>query len=87
MEYPTRSGKFLDLFEIAMDIANRLIALFVPNESGNRPSNGTTQNFEDPHWRELILFHEYFDGESGAGLGATHQTGWTGLVARFIHMT
>jgi hypothetical protein len=87
MEYPTRSGKYLDLFEIAMDIANRLIGLFVPDDSGKRPANRNTHNFEDPHWKELVLFHEYFDGESGAGLGATHQTGWTGLVARFIHMT
>jgi hypothetical protein len=87
MEYPTRSGRFLDLFDIAMDIANRLISLFVPNDSGARPSNGAVENFEDPHWNELILFHEYFNGENGAGMGATHQTGWTGLIARLIHMT
>lgn len=87
MEYPTRSGRFLDLFEIAMDIANRLISLFVPNDSGDRPSNGSIENFADPYWKELILFHEYFNGENGAGMGATHQTGWTGLVARLIHMT
>jgi hypothetical protein len=70
---------------VAQTIANRLIALFKPDEHGNRPCYGGSEKFQrDPHWRNYLLFHEYFHGDNGAGLGATHQTGWTGLVANLI---
>jgi hypothetical protein len=73
------------LFEVAEDLANRLIRIFTRGEDGRRPVHGSRRKFqEDPHWRDLILFHEYFDGDTGEGLGASHQTGWTGLVASLI---
>ena len=70
---------------MAGEIANRLIRIFVRGEDGRRPVHGGSTKFqEDPHWRDLILFNEYFHGETGAGLGASHQTGWTALVASLI---
>jgi hypothetical protein len=70
---------------VAQTIANRLIALFKPDEQGRRPCYGGTEKFQrDPHWRKYLMFHEYFHGDNGAGLGASHQTGWTGLVANLI---
>ena len=75
----------LTLREVAQNIANRMISIFTRDESGRRPVYGSIRKFqEDPHWRDLILFFEYFDGDTGAGLGASHQTGWTGLVASLI---
>lgn len=72
----------MPLREVAADLANRLISIFTWDASGKRPVHGERRQFqEDPHWRDLILFHEYFHAETGEGLGASHQTGWTGLVA------
>jgi hypothetical protein len=83
VECPTGSGKYMTLFEVAKDISGRLSSIFLRDENGNRPVYGGTKKFQDdPHWRDYILFYEYFHGDNGAGLGASHQTGWTGLVAR-----
>jgi hypothetical protein len=80
-----RDGEARTLFELARDMANRMIRIFTRDAQGRRPMYGSIRKFqEDPHWRDLILFHEYFHGESGEGLGASHQTGWTGLVASLI---
>jgi hypothetical protein len=82
VECPARSGKHLTLFEVAQEISRRLAATFLRDGHGKRPVYGGMAKFQDdPHWRDLILFHEYFHGDNGAGLGASHQTGWTGLVA------
>jgi hypothetical protein len=85
VECPTGSGRQMTLFEIARDIAERLERIFLRDENGQRPVYGATRRFqEDPHWRDLILFYEYFHGDNGAGIGASHQTGWTGLVSALI---
>ena len=85
MEFPTGSGRRLNLSQIARELARRLITLFLRNEGGRRPALGMEPRFvSDPHWQELVWFHEYFHGENGQGLGASHQTGWTALVARLI---
>jgi len=85
VECPTGSGNFMTLFEVAKEITARLSRIFLRDENGWRPVYGGTKKFqEDPHWRDYILFHEYFHGENGAGLGASHQTGWTGIVARLM---
>jgi len=82
VECPTGSGQQMTLFEVSKEIARRLSTIFVRNADGQRPVYGGTKKFqEDPHWRDHILFYEYFHGDNGAGLGASHQTGWTGLVA------
>lgn len=87
IEYPTGSGEQKTLFEIAQAIGERLISLFLQDESGRRPVYGGAEKFQtDPYWRDLILFYEYFHGDNGAGIGASHQTGWTGCVARVIQM-
>jgi hypothetical protein len=87
IECPTGSGQQMTLFEVAREIARRLIATFLRGEDGRRPVYGGTEKFQDdPHWRDLILFYEYFQGDDGAGLGASHQTGWTGLVAPLIQL-
>jgi hypothetical protein len=87
MECPTGSGNMMTLFEIAKELGERVIRLFQQDEQGRRPSHGAATRFqEDPHWRDLVLFYEYFHGDNGAGVGASHQTGWTGLVARFIQL-
>ncbi|MDZ4766059.1 MAG: glucosidase [Chloroflexota bacterium] len=86
VECPTGSGQYLTLKEIADDLSRRLIAVFKRDANGQRPFNGAVEQFQrDPHWRDHVLFHEYFHGDTGAGLGASHQTGWTGLVADLIH--
>jgi hypothetical protein len=78
-------GAPLTLAQVAEDLANRMIRIFTRDAAGRRPVHGQRRKFqEDPYWRDLILFHEYFDGETGEGLGASHQTGWTGLVASLI---
>jgi hypothetical protein len=75
----------LTLFEVAQEISRRLAGTFLRDASGRRPVYGGMAKFqEDPHWRDLILFHEYFHGDNGAGLGASHQTGWTGLIAPLL---
>jgi hypothetical protein len=87
IECPTGSGREMTLFEVAKEIADRLIAIFLRGDDGRRPVNGGTRVFQDdPHWRDLVLFYEYFHGDNGAGLGASHQTGWTGAVARLIQL-
>jgi hypothetical protein len=85
VEYPTGSGKELNLYEICQDIMDRLTKIFLQDENGRRPVYGGTEKFQsDPHWKDLILFYEYFHGDNGAGLGASHQTGWTGLVGQIL---
>ena len=87
VECPTGSGTMMTLFEVAQELSRRLASTFLRDGDGNRPVYGGTTLFQqDPHWRDLILFHEYFHGDNGAGLGASHQTGWTGLVARLIQI-
>jgi hypothetical protein len=87
IECPTGSGNLINLFEVARDIANRLTRIFLRDESGRRPVYGGTEKFQtDPQWKDYILFHEYFHADNGAGLGASHQTGWTGLVAKLIEL-
>ena len=87
VEFPTGSGNKMTLFEVACELANRLARIFLRNEKGERPVYGGTAKFQtDPHWRDLILFYEYFHADNGAGLGASHQTGWTGLVAGLIKL-
>ena len=87
IECPTGSGHMMNLAEVANEIARRLIRIFLRDSEGHRPVNGGTDKFQtDPHWRDLILFYEYFHGDNGAGVGASHQTGWTGLVARLIQL-
>jgi Glycosyl hydrolase family 63 C-terminal domain len=87
IECPTGSGKLMNLFEVAREIANRLEAIFLRDKSGRRPVYGGTEKFQtDPQWKDYLLFFEYFHGDNGAGLGASHQTGWTGLVAKLIEI-
>ena len=87
VECPTGSGRLMTLYEVAEEIARRLSNIFLKDKDGRRPVYGGSHKFqEDPHWRDLILFYEYFHGDNGAGLGASHQTGWTGIVARMMHM-
>jgi hypothetical protein len=87
IECPTGSGKLMNLFEVAKEISDRLTRIFLRDDSGRRPVYGGTKTFqEDVHWRDHILFYEYFHGDNGAGLGASHQTGWTGVVARLIQL-
>jgi hypothetical protein len=87
VECPTGSGRMMNLFEVAKEIADRLAGIFLKDASGRRPVYGGTKMFqEDPHWRDYLLFYEYFHGDNGAGLGASHQTGWTGAVASLIQL-
>jgi hypothetical protein len=77
----------MNLFEVSKEIADRLSRIFLRNEQGKRPVYGGTEKFQtDPHWRDHMLFYEYFHGDNGAGLGASHQTGWTGTVAKLIQL-
>jgi hypothetical protein len=87
IECPTGSGHQMTLYQVAQELGRRLESIFVRNERGERPVYGGTRTFQDdPHWRDLILFFEYFHGDNGAGLGANHQTGWTGIIARIQHL-
>jgi len=87
VECPTGSGQRLTLFQIAEELSRRLTSIFLRDGSGRRPVNGTAEKFQsDPYWRDCILFYEYFHGDNGAGIGASHQTGWTGCVARIIQV-
>jgi hypothetical protein len=87
VECPTGSGQQMNLYQVAEEIARRLASIFLPDQAGKRPLYGGNRKFqEDPHWRDYILFYEYFHGDNGAGLGASHQTGWSGLVARLLHV-
>jgi hypothetical protein len=88
VEFPTGSGRKLSLGQVATELSRRLVRMFLRNSDGNRPIYGGLDTFQDdPHWRDLILFNEYFHGDNGAGLGASHQTGWTGLVAKLIQQS
>jgi hypothetical protein len=85
VECPTGSGQYLTLKEIADELSRRMISIFTRDENGRRAVFGGMEKFQnDPHWRDYILFHEYFHGDNGAGIGANHQTGWTGLIAKVI---
>ena len=85
VECPTGSGNMMTLLEVAHELGERLTRIFLRGADGRRPVYGTAEKFqEDPHWRDLVLFYEYFHGDSGAGIGASHQTGWTGCIARVI---
>jgi hypothetical protein len=87
VECPTGSGRRMNLYQVAEEIGRRLANIFLKGKDGRRPVYGGTRKFqEDPHWRDLILFYEYFHGDNGAGLGASHQTGWTGIIARILHL-
>ena len=87
IECPTGSGRMMNLYEVAEEISRRLGRIFLKNKDGHRPVNGGEKKLqEDPHWRDYIQFYEYFHGDNGAGLGASHQTGWTGVIARAMHL-
>jgi len=87
VECPTGSGRQMTLYQVAEELGRRLASIFLRDSHGRRPVYGATRKFqEDSHWRDLILFYEYFHGDNGAGLGASHQTGWTGLIARIMHL-
>ena len=87
IECPTGSGNMMNLFDVAKEIADRLGRIFLRDEHGRRPVYGGSEKFQsDPHWRDYVLFYEYFHGDNGAGLGASHQTGWTGLVAKTMQL-
>jgi hypothetical protein len=88
VECPTGSGRMMTLWEVATELSHRLTRLFLRNGDGRRPANGRVEPFQsDPHWRDLILFYEYFHGDDGSGLGASHQTGWTSLVAKLLQQS
>ncbi len=88
VECPTGSGQMMTLSEVAAELSRRLIKIFTQDPSGHRPLYGGVESFQnDPHWKDLILFYEYFHGDNGAGIGANHQTGWTGLVAKLIQQS
>jgi len=85
VECPTGSGNLMNLWEVSLELSERLISIFKKDSQGKRPYNGDVEKFQsDPNWNNHILFHEYFNGDNGAGLGASHQTGWTGLIAKII---
>jgi hypothetical protein len=88
VECPTGSGQQMNLFQVAQDITRRLTGIFLKDGNGLRPVYGGTRTFqEDPYWRDLLQFFEYFHGDNGAGLGASHQTGWTGAIAALMHLS
>jgi hypothetical protein len=88
VEFPSHSGKLLTLWEVAAELSRRLTGIFLRDSDGNRPVNGKRDKFRnDPTWRDLVLFYEYFHGDSGMGLGASHQTGWTGLVTKMMQQS
>ncbi|MFN9546647.1 MAG: MGH1-like glycoside hydrolase domain-containing protein [Cyanobacteriota bacterium] len=85
VEFPTRSGHWLNLWQVSLELEKRLVSIFRRNSSGQRPFNGAEELLQrDPYWRDLILFHEYFHGDDGRGLGASHQTGWSALVCKML---
>jgi hypothetical protein len=88
VEFPTGSGKMMTLWEVAGELSRRMTSIFLQDERGRRPVFGNLEKFQaDPHWRDLVLFHEYFHGDSGAGVGASHQTGWTGVVTKLMQQS
>jgi hypothetical protein len=85
IECPTGSGRRMNLYQVAEEIGRRLSTIFLRDDRGRRPLYGGTRMFQqDPYWRDLVLFYEYFHGDNGAGLGASHQTGWSGIIARIM---
>jgi hypothetical protein len=87
VECPTGSGRHMNLHQVAEELGRRLASIFLRNDAGRRPVFGGTTKFqEDPHWRDCLQYYEYFHGDNGAGLGASHQTGWTAIIARSLHM-
>jgi len=77
----------MNLYQVAEELATRISRIFLKDKDGRRPVYGATEMFQkDPHWRDYILFYEYFHGDNGAGIGASHQTGWTGVIARLMHI-
>jgi hypothetical protein len=87
VECPVGSGHMMDLQQVANELATRLAKLFLPDADGNRPCHGGDKRYaSDPHWKDLVLFYEYFHGDTGRGVGASHQTGWTALASRLIDM-
>ena len=88
IEFPTGSGAMLTLWEVARELSRRMTSIFLRDENGRRPVFGDIEKFRtDAHWRDLVLFHEYFHGDSGAGVGASHQTGWTGIVTKLMQQS
>ncbi|HSB14574.1 MAG TPA: hypothetical protein VLE22_08945, partial [Bryobacteraceae bacterium] len=86
VECPTGSGRRMNLYQVAEEITRRLANIFLRDQEGRRAVYGDSHKFQkDPHWRDCLLFYEYFHGDNGAGLGASHQTGWTGVIARLMH--
>src|SRR5262249_30432277 len=82
IECPTVSGRQMNLYQVAEEISRRLSSIFLKSKDGRRPVNGTAEKFQkDAHWNDYVLFYEYFHGDTGLGLGASHQTGWTGVIA------
>jgi len=87
IECSTGSGRLMNLYQVSEEIGRRLANIFLRSKNGRRPVYGGTEKFQnDPYWKDLVLFYEYFHGDNGAGLGANHQTGWTGVVARSMHL-
>src|ERR1700687_2103819 len=88
VEFPTGSGNMKTLWDVAGELSRRMTNIFLRDEKGRRPVFGNLEKFQtDPHWRDLVLFHEYFDGDSGTGVGASHQTGWTGVVTKLMQQS
>ena len=86
VECPVGSGREMNLLQVSQELARRLSRLFLLNQEGHRPAHGNHRRWNDEHWRDHILFYEYFHGDTGAGAGASHQTGWTGVIARAMHL-
>ena len=88
VECPTGSGQFMTLWEVSEELSRRLNRIFLPDQAGDRPVHGGNRAYrDDPHWKDLVLFYEYFHGDDGSGVGASHQTGWTGLVAKLLQQS
>jgi len=88
IEFPTGSGSMKTLWDVAGELSRRMTNIFLRDQKDHRPVFGNLEKFQtDPHWRNLVLFHEYFDGDSGNGVGASHQTGWTGLVTKLMQQS
>jgi hypothetical protein len=88
VEFPTGSGNMRTLWDVSGELSRRMTNIFLRDEKGHRPIFGKLEKFQtDPHWRDLVLFHEYFHGDSGSGVGASHQTGWTGVVTKLMQQS
>jgi hypothetical protein len=88
VEFPTGSGQMMTLWEVAAELSRRLTRIFLRDENDRRPVHGGTDKFQTaPYWKDLVLFYEYFHGDDGAGIGANHQTGWTGLVTKLMQQS